>query len=43
MQENFREWAMTRYPEAWANLKKRGCRVTESMLCHINVDRIPDV
>ncbi|KAF4339763.1 complex I intermediate-associated CIA84 precursor [Fusarium beomiforme] len=40
LQSNFKGWAQTRYPEAWANLESKGKRLNKDSLCQYKLNRI---
>lgn len=40
LQAEFQEWAETRYHQQWAELKKKGRRMTESGLCQFRLNRV---
>ncbi|CAM1500814.1 Fc.00g099760.m01.CDS01 [Cosmosporella sp. VM-42] len=39
LQQDFQNWAKMRYPEAWAELEKKGRRMTRDELCKFKLNR----
>ncbi|KAF4981612.1 hypothetical protein FZEAL_2624 [Fusarium zealandicum] len=40
LQANFKGWAKMRYPDAWAELEKKGTRMNSDSLCQFKLNRI---